>query len=152
MSWWGSFYTDHCFDSSILALIQLNQSNTVTPNTVCFQEHGLFITELNPYISEGYIRAYFKYWGTITVCKVRTTQHLPVFVLLVTSWSGYQVFHTPALSTATAYVGFSVEDEANRAERAGPHYIGGDVKVRRVVTQKVSFSLIWQNIFNFWFI
>lgn len=51
---------------------------------VCLQEHGLFITELNPFISKGYIQAYFEDWGTITECKVRTTQHLPVFVLLVT--------------------------------------------------------------------
>lgn len=42
------------------------------------------------------------------------------------------------MTMATAYVGFSAEDEAKRAEWTGPHYIGGEVKVRRVVTQKVS--------------
>lgn len=35
-------------------------------------------------------------------------------------------------------MGFSAEDEADRAEWAGPHYLGGDVEVRRVVTPKVS--------------
>lgn len=64
MSWWGSFYIDHSFDSSVLALIQLNQSKTVTKMFVCFLEQGLLITELSPYISEGYIRACFKGWGT----------------------------------------------------------------------------------------
>jgi len=37
-----------------------------------------------------------------------------------------------------AYVRFSTEDEADRAEWAGPHYIGGDVEVKRVVSPKVS--------------
>lgn len=153
MNWWGSFYTDRRFDSSFSALILLNQSNAVTTVFVCFQEHGLFITELNPYISESYIRAYFQAWGTVTVCKVRTTQHLPVFVLVVTlSWPLYQVFHTSGMSTARAYVGFYMEDEANRAKCAGPHYIGGNVTVRRVVTQKVSFPLMWQDISHSGFI
>lgn len=37
-----------------------------------------------------------------------------------------------------AYVRFSTEDEADRAEWAGPHSIGGDVEVKRVVSSKVS--------------
>lgn len=45
----------------------------------------------------------------------------------------------PGLRKSTAYVGFRLEDEANRADWAGPHYIGGDVEVRRVITQKVRF-------------
>lgn len=48
------------------------------------------------------------------------------------------------MSKSTAYVGFEVEEEANQADWAGPHFIGGNVKVRRVVTQKVSVSLTWQ--------
>lgn len=66
-----------CFDSS-------TSEQRFFPNFVCFQEHGLFITELNSYISEGYIRAYFKYWGTIRVCKVRTKGLLPEFICFVT--------------------------------------------------------------------
>lgn len=45
----------------------------------------------------------------------------------------------PRLRKSTAYVGFCLEDEANRADWAGPHFIGGDVEVRRVVTQRVRF-------------
>uniref|UniRef100_A0A3Q3WBI3 RRM domain-containing protein n=1 Tax=Mola mola TaxID=94237 RepID=A0A3Q3WBI3_MOLML len=78
-------------------------------------EHGLFIKELNPYIKEGYVRAYFRDWGTITACRIN---------------------HNAGLNKAVAYVGFSAEDEADRAEWASPHYIGGDVEVRRVVTPK----------------
>lgn len=64
-----------------------------------------------------------------------------------------------------AYVRFSVEAEADRADWAGPHFIGGnEVKVRRVVSPKVrilrSFSpvkassrdlIMWEDmmIFNF---
>nr|XP_046272063.1 heterogeneous nuclear ribonucleoprotein A1 [Scatophagus argus] len=79
-------------------------------------EHGLFITELNPYINEGYVRAYFRDWGTVTTCKIN---------------------HSAGEYKGVAFVGFSTEDEADRAEWAGPHYIGGDVEVRRVVSPKV---------------
>lgn len=37
-----------------------------------------------------------------------------------------------------AYVRFSTGDEADRAEWAGPHDIGGEVVVKRVVSPKVS--------------
>ncbi|KAM3598559.1 uncharacterized protein V6R79_019573 [Siganus canaliculatus] len=77
-------------------------------------EHGVFITELNPYINEGYLRAYFRDWGTVTAAKIK---------------------HSGA-SKAVAYVRFATEDEADRAEWSGPHYIGGDVNVRRVVSPK----------------
>lgn len=36
-----------------------------------------------------------------------------------------------------AYVRFSSEDEADQAEWAGPHDIGGEVEVKRVVSPKV---------------
>ncbi|XP_075880417.1 uncharacterized protein LOC142886996 [Nelusetta ayraudi] len=78
-------------------------------------EHGIFIKELNPYINEGYLRAYFKDWGTVTASRINHSQENP---------------------KAVAYVGFSSEDEADRAEWSGPHYIGGDVEVKRVVTLK----------------
>lgn len=55
-----------------------------------------------------------------------------------TWWTGYQINHSQQNPKAVAYVGFSSEDEADRAEWSGPHYIGGDVDVKRVVTLKVS--------------
>lgn len=39
----------------------------------CFvfkQDHGLIIKDLKSYLSEGYLRAYFREWGTVTKCKV----------------------------------------------------------------------------------
>ncbi|KAM9345925.1 uncharacterized protein ABDE67_012528 [Symphorus nematophorus] len=79
-------------------------------------DHGLVIRELNPYINEGYVRAYFREWGTVTACKIK---------------KGHDS------DKALAFVRFSTEDEADRAEWAGPHYIGGDVEVKRVVSPKV---------------
>lgn len=80
-------------------------------------DHGLFIKGLNPYINEGYIRAYFRDWGTVTSCKIMKS------------------FNTEEHKTM-AYVRFSTEDEADKAEWAGPHDIGGDVEVKRVVSLK----------------
>ncbi|XP_070704678.1 heterogeneous nuclear ribonucleoprotein A1-like 3 [Pempheris klunzingeri] len=81
-------------------------------------DHGLVIKELNPYINEGYLRAYFKDWGTVTACKIKKSSN--------------------SKEKAFAYVRFSTEDEADRAEWAGPHYIGGDVEVKRVVSPKMA--------------
>ncbi|XP_034567825.1 heterogeneous nuclear ribonucleoprotein A1 [Notolabrus celidotus] len=81
-------------------------------------DHGLVIKDLNPYVNEGYVRAYFRDWGTVTACKVKKNPN-----------SGEP--------KAVAYVRFSTEDEADRAEWAGPHYIGGDVEVKRVVSPKM---------------
>ncbi|KAM6967186.1 heterogeneous nuclear ribonucleoprotein A3 [Tautogolabrus adspersus] len=81
-------------------------------------EHGLVIKELNPYVNEGYVRAYFRDWGTVTACKIKKNTN-------------------SRENKAVAYVRFSTEDEADRAEWAGPHYIGGDVEVKRVVSPKM---------------
>ncbi|XP_060882285.1 heterogeneous nuclear ribonucleoprotein A0 [Labrus mixtus] len=81
-------------------------------------DHGLVIKELNPYVNEGYIRAYFRDWGTVTACKITKSTKSKE-------------------SKAVAYVRFSTEDEADIAEWSGPHYIGGDVEVRRVVSPKM---------------
>ncbi|XP_042360316.1 heterogeneous nuclear ribonucleoprotein A2 homolog 1 [Plectropomus leopardus] len=81
-------------------------------------DHGLVVRELNPYVNEGYVRAYFREWGTVTACKIKKS---PV--------SGDR--------KALAYVRFSTEDEADRAEWAGPHDIGGSVDVKRVVSPKM---------------
>uniref|UniRef100_A0A672YHC8 RRM domain-containing protein n=1 Tax=Sphaeramia orbicularis TaxID=375764 RepID=A0A672YHC8_9TELE len=82
-------------------------------------DHGLFIKELNPCLSEGYVRAYFREWGTVTSCKIRRSSN-----------SGE--------TKAVVYVMFSTEDEANSADWAGPHFIGGSkVEIRRVVSLKV---------------
>lgn len=31
----------------------------------------MVIKDLNPYLNEGYLQAYFREWGTVTMCKVR---------------------------------------------------------------------------------
>ncbi|XP_054892009.1 uncharacterized protein LOC129363758 [Poeciliopsis prolifica] len=81
-------------------------------------DHGLFITELNPNINEGYLAAYFKPFGCVTMCKIRNS-------------SG-------SSKDRVAYVRFSTEDEADQADWAGPHYIGGtECKVKRVVSPKI---------------
>ncbi|XP_047457330.1 uncharacterized protein LOC125017855 [Mugil cephalus] len=79
-------------------------------------DHGLLIRDLNPFINEGYIVVYFREWGTVTSCKVKKI---------------------PNSDKTLAYVLFSSEDEADRADWAGPHYIGGmEVSVRRIVSPK----------------
>ncbi|KAM7371949.1 hypothetical protein PAMP_009149 [Pampus punctatissimus] len=82
-------------------------------------DHGLVIKNLNPYLNEGYIQAYFREWGTITLCKIKKIPNL-------------------ADNKALAYVKFSTEEEADRADWAGPHIIGGlEVEVKRVVSPKM---------------
>uniref|UniRef100_A0A3B5MIK6 RRM domain-containing protein n=1 Tax=Xiphophorus couchianus TaxID=32473 RepID=A0A3B5MIK6_9TELE len=77
-------------------------------------DHGLFITDLNPYINEDYVAAYFKPFGCVTMCQVDSSKD------------------------RLAYVRFSTEAEADLADWAGPHFIGGtECKVRRVVSPKV---------------
>uniref|UniRef100_A0A3B5QLX2 RRM domain-containing protein n=1 Tax=Xiphophorus maculatus TaxID=8083 RepID=A0A3B5QLX2_XIPMA len=88
-------------------------------------DHGLFITDLNPYINEDYVAAYFKPFGCVTI---------------------------PGSSKdRLAYVRFSTEAEADLADWAGPHFIGGtECKVRRVVSPKVrcnSFYICKQNMY-----
>uniref|UniRef100_A0A3P9N185 Uncharacterized LOC108166474 n=1 Tax=Poecilia reticulata TaxID=8081 RepID=A0A3P9N185_POERE len=81
-------------------------------------DHGLFITNLNPNISEGYVAAYFKPFGCVTMCKIK-----------ISSGSS---------KDRLAYVRFSTEAEADQADWAGPHFIGGtECKVRRVISPKV---------------
>uniref|UniRef100_A0A3B5PVD6 RRM domain-containing protein n=1 Tax=Xiphophorus maculatus TaxID=8083 RepID=A0A3B5PVD6_XIPMA len=80
-------------------------------------DHGLFITDLNPYINEDYVAAYFKPFGCVTMCQIK---------------------NSPGSSKdRLAYVRFSTEAEADLADWAGPHFIGGtECKVRRVVSPK----------------
>ncbi|CAI5675505.1 heterogeneous nuclear ribonucleoprotein A0 [Oreochromis niloticus] len=81
-------------------------------------EHGLLVEDLNPYLNEGYIQAYFREWGTVKSCKIRKNPN-----------SGKH--------KSVAFVKFSSEEEADLADWVGPHYIGGaEVKVRRFVTFK----------------
>ena len=35
-----------------------------------WQEHGLIVQQLNAFINEGYMQAYFREWGNVTGCKV----------------------------------------------------------------------------------
>ncbi|KAG8006945.1 Transmembrane channel-like protein 6, partial [Nibea albiflora] len=83
------------------------------------KDHGVFIKELNPYINEGYVQAYFREWGTVTACQIKKSPN-------------------PGQNKAMAFVRFSEEEEADRAEWAGPHYIGGDVEVKRVISPKIA--------------
>uniref|UniRef100_A0A3B5M1I1 RRM domain-containing protein n=1 Tax=Xiphophorus couchianus TaxID=32473 RepID=A0A3B5M1I1_9TELE len=83
-------------------------------------DHGLFITDLNPYINEGYVAAYFKPFGCVTINDSIT------------------------ICDRLAYVRFSTEAEADLADSAGPHFIGGtECKVRRVVSPKVRCNLFY---------
>ncbi|KAM9843961.1 heterogeneous nuclear ribonucleoprotein A1-like 3 [Aulostomus maculatus] len=83
-------------------------------------DHGLILKDLNPYLNEGYIQAYFKEWGNITSCKIHRSSNSRNKKVL-------------------AYVRFSSEDEADRADWAGPHFIGGtEVAVKRVVSPKLN--------------
>ncbi|AWP18974.1 putative MKI67 FHA domain-interacting nucleolar phosphoprotein-like [Scophthalmus maximus] len=82
-------------------------------------DHGVVIKDLNPYLNEGYLQAYFREWGTVTMCKITKEP-------------------SSEKANVMAYVRFSVEAEADRADWAGPHFIGGnEVKVRRVVSPKM---------------
>ncbi|XP_033944621.1 heterogeneous nuclear ribonucleoprotein A1 [Pseudochaenichthys georgianus] len=81
-------------------------------------DHWVFVKDLISYLNEAYVRAYFREWGTITACEVKKNPKLEE-------------------NNSMAYVRFSTEDEADRAEWAGPHYIGGDVEVKRVVSPKM---------------
>uniref|UniRef100_A0A672G787 RRM domain-containing protein n=1 Tax=Salarias fasciatus TaxID=181472 RepID=A0A672G787_SALFA len=81
-------------------------------------DHGLVITDLNPYLNEGYIEAYFREWGSIISCKDDSLNKLHL------NWMQVKRF--------------SSEDEADRADWAGPHFIGGtEVKVKRFVSPLV---------------
>uniref|UniRef100_A0A3Q2QFE3 RRM domain-containing protein n=1 Tax=Fundulus heteroclitus TaxID=8078 RepID=A0A3Q2QFE3_FUNHE len=81
-------------------------------------DHGLLITDLNANINEGYLAAYFKPLGCVTMCKIKNCPG--------------------PTKSRLAYVRFSTEGEADMADWAGPHYIGGtECTVRRVVSPKV---------------
>ncbi|RVE69581.1 hypothetical protein OJAV_G00079130 [Oryzias javanicus] len=80
--------------------------------------HGLFVTGLNSYMNDGYIKAYFKQWGNVISCKVKKIQHC-------------------GKNSAVACVKFSAEYEADLANWSGPHIIGGlEVEIRQFVCPK----------------
>ncbi|XP_069559019.1 LOW QUALITY PROTEIN: uncharacterized protein [Brachyistius frenatus] len=80
-------------------------------------DHGLVVKDQSPYLNVGYIQAYFGEWGTITSCQIKKI---------------------PNSEKAIAFVRFSKEEEADRADWAGPHYIGGmEVTVKRFVSPKI---------------
>ncbi|KAF0032734.1 hypothetical protein F2P81_015024 [Scophthalmus maximus] len=93
-------------------------------------DHGVVIKDLNPYLNEGYLQAYFREWGTVTMCKITKEP-------------------SSEKANVMAYVRFSVEAEADRADWAGPHFIGGnEVKVRRVVSPKDTVSKLLSGSFK----
>merc|ERR1712131_76626 len=100
--------------------IQLNSKKHMAGLAEHYElDHGLVIKDLNAYINEGYVQAYFREWGTITACKITKV-------------------NSSGTTKGLAYVRFSSEGEADRADWAGPHYIGGaEVEVKRVVSPKM---------------
>ncbi|XP_030232472.1 heterogeneous nuclear ribonucleoprotein A0 isoform X1 [Gadus morhua] len=81
-------------------------------------EHGLIVKQLNAFINEGYMQAYFRDWGNVTGCKILKN-------------------YESEESKAMGFVRFATGEEADKAEMAGPHFIGGDLAVvRRVVCPK----------------
>uniref|UniRef100_A0A8C5BRS8 Heterogeneous nuclear ribonucleoprotein A0-like n=1 Tax=Gadus morhua TaxID=8049 RepID=A0A8C5BRS8_GADMO len=83
-------------------------------------EHGLIVKQLNAFINEGYMQAYFRDWGNVTGCKILKN-------------------YESEESKAMGFVRFATGEEADKAEMAGPHFIGGDLAVvRRVVCPKVA--------------
>ncbi|KAK0137729.1 Heterogeneous nuclear ribonucleoprotein A0 [Merluccius polli] len=81
-------------------------------------EHGLIVKQLNPYINEAYLQAYFRDLGKVTGCKII---------------KNYKSEDCKAIG----FVRFATADEADMADWAGPHFIGSDVEVRRVVSPKM---------------
>uniref|UniRef100_A0AAZ3NS80 RRM domain-containing protein n=1 Tax=Oncorhynchus tshawytscha TaxID=74940 RepID=A0AAZ3NS80_ONCTS len=77
----------------------------------CKLDHGLVIKDLSTNINEGYLQAYFRQWGSITACTIKKT---------------------PQDSDSKS------ASEADTADWAGPHYIGGmEVEAKRVVSLKM---------------
>ncbi|XP_038845292.1 heterogeneous nuclear ribonucleoprotein A0-like [Salvelinus namaycush] len=88
----------------------------------CKLDHGLFIKDLITNINEGYLQAYFRQWGSITACTIKKTPQ----------------DSDSKSASAFGFVMFSSEEEADTADWAGPHYIGGmEVEVKRVVSLKM---------------
>ncbi|XP_059892927.1 heterogeneous nuclear ribonucleoproteins A2/B1-like [Gadus macrocephalus] len=82
-------------------------------------EHGLIIMQLNAFINEGYMQAYFRDWGNVTGCKI------------IKNYKSED-------SKAIGFVRFATGEDADKAEMAGPHFIGGELAaVRRVVSPKI---------------
>ncbi|XP_031429837.1 heterogeneous nuclear ribonucleoprotein A1 [Clupea harengus] len=81
-------------------------------------DHGLFVRRMNPYVSKEALESHFEQWGTVLFCEVKSE-----------STSGFP--------RGLGCVCFSSEEEADAAEAAGPHKLGGmEVDIRRVVMPK----------------
>ncbi|KAJ7989833.1 hypothetical protein DPEC_G00308590 [Dallia pectoralis] len=80
-------------------------------------DHGLIIKDLSTHINEEYLKTYFQRWGNITACQIHKVQD-----------------SESETAGAMGFVSFSSEEEADMADWAGPHYVGGlDVIVKRIV-------------------
>uniref|UniRef100_A0A8C7K3Z3 RRM domain-containing protein n=1 Tax=Oncorhynchus kisutch TaxID=8019 RepID=A0A8C7K3Z3_ONCKI len=83
-------------------------------------DHGLVIKDLSTNVNEGILQAYFRQWGSITHIKKSPQDS------------------DSKSASALGYVSFSSEEEADTADWAGPHYIGGmEVEAKRVVSLKM---------------
>uniref|UniRef100_A0A8C7J0U8 Transmembrane channel like 6 n=1 Tax=Oncorhynchus kisutch TaxID=8019 RepID=A0A8C7J0U8_ONCKI len=86
-------------------------------------DHGLVIKDLSTNVNEGILQAYFRQWGSITACTIKKSPQ----------------DSDSKSASALGYVSFSSEEEADTADWAGPHYIGGmEVEAKRVVSLKVN--------------
>ncbi|XP_029015885.1 heterogeneous nuclear ribonucleoproteins A1 homolog [Betta splendens] len=86
-------------------------------------DHGLFLRNLNPSLNRRSIQDYFETWGTVTACEITLNPN-------------------PEIQNAVAYLRFSSEDEADRADSAGPHTIENiEVEVKRVVHLKMKHTV-----------
>ncbi|XP_064843172.1 heterogeneous nuclear ribonucleoproteins A2/B1-like [Oncorhynchus masou masou] len=102
--------------------ISLPKNNRTALAKKCKLDHGLVIKDLSTNINEGYLQAYFRQWGSITACTIKKTPQ----------------DSDSKSASALGYVSFSSEEEADMADWAGPHYIGGmEVEAKRVVSLKM---------------
>uniref|UniRef100_A0A8C8IMC4 Uncharacterized protein n=1 Tax=Oncorhynchus tshawytscha TaxID=74940 RepID=A0A8C8IMC4_ONCTS len=104
--------TDEKMEPQRRVYISLPKKHRTALAEKCKLDHGLVIKDLSTNINEGYLQAYFRQWGSITACTIKKT---------------------PQDSDSKS------ASEADTADWAGPHYIGGmEVEAKRVVSLKVN--------------
>ncbi|XP_056308800.1 heterogeneous nuclear ribonucleoprotein A0 [Danio aesculapii] len=85
-------------------------------------DHGIFVTNLNPHLTDSELRCYFQKFGTVTECVMRTD-----------SSSGWP--------KGLGFVRYSSSGEATAAHDAGPHCVGGfQILLRKVITPKMMYG------------
>ncbi|XP_051995311.1 heterogeneous nuclear ribonucleoprotein A0 [Xyrauchen texanus] len=83
-------------------------------------DHGIVVVDLNPFLTETGLQAYFQKFGTITECVIKTDK-------------------TSGWPKGVGFVRYSTSEEAEAAEAAGPPHLGGfQTDIIKVVTPKVA--------------